>query len=568
MAQIEIDHLTFVYPPGDAPVLRDICLAIPESEFLVLCGPTGCGKSTLLRHIKRELRPHGQRSGTVVYNGVPTDELTAAQSMEIGFVQQNPDTQIVTDTVWHELAFALENLGLPPAVIRQRVAELASFFGMDGWFRKPVSELSGGQKQMLNLASVMAMQPKVLILDEPTSLLDPIAAREFLNTVRRINRELGTTVVLSEHRLEDAFPMADRVAVMERGRVMREGTPAQVGRMLLDDACGRMFKGLPTPMRIYREVPWGDTCPLTVRDGRLWLRSFSIGETAREKERSASQKNTAEPLHAAPAVMEAKEVWFRYHRDAEDVLRGLSIAFHGGALHCILGGNGSGKTTLLTLLSGLKAPYRGCVTLDGKDIRKLPASALYRGAVALLPQNPRALFSQDSVEKELSGVAARMADADGAKQRLGALVSSLGLEPVLSRHPYDLSGGEQQKTALAMLLLMAPRLLLMDEPTKGLDADAKEVLGALLSGLKRKGTAVVMVTHDVEFAAVYADQCALLFDGILTAQNPPEAFFAGNSFYTTAANRMARDAFPWAVTAKEVEQACKDVLRSNARGLF
>mgnify|MGYP003761603141 CR=1 FL=1 len=562
MAQIEIDHLTFAYPPGDTPVLHDICLTVPESEFLVLCGPTGCGKSTLLRHIKRELRPHGKRGGVIAVAGVPVDDMDAAQSMRIGFVQQNPETQLVTDTVWHELAFALENLGLPNAVIRQRVAELASFFGIDGWFRKPVTELSGGQKQMLNLASVMAMQPKVLILDEPTSQLDPIAAREFLDTVRRINLELGTTVVLTEHRLEDAFPMADRVAVMEKGRIRFEGIPAEVGRMLSDEPGEGMFKGLPTPMRVYREVPFGDSCPLTVREGRLWLQALVRGA----KPENAPEQDIPKAKDARAAVMETKDLWFRYSRDAEDVLRGLSVAFHPGETHCILGGNGSGKTTLLTLLAALKSPYRGRVTLNGKDVHKLPASALYRGNVALLPQNPRALFSKDSVKEELDAVAARMENADAARNRLFELISALGLEPLLSRHPYDLSGGEQQKTALAMMLLMAPRILLMDEPTKGLDADAKEGLGALLEGLKNQGMAIVMVTHDVEFAAVYADICSLLFDGVVTAQNPPGAFFAGNSFYTTAANRMARDVFPLAVTAKEVAQACKETLPAADQG--
>lgn len=561
MAQIEIEHLTFAYPLVDSPALDDICLEVVESEFMVLCGPTGCGKSTLLRHIKRELRPHGRLSGTVRYNGVSLDDLEAEESMDIGFVQQNPETQIVTDTVWHELAFALENLGLPNATIRQRVAELAGFFGIDGWFRKAVNELSGGQKQMLNLASVMAMQPRVLILDEPTSQLDPIAAREFLEQIRRINLELGVTVILTEHRLEDAFPMADRVVVMGQGTIHLQGSPADVGMMLSVESGYGMFKGLPTPMRVYQDVLWGESCPLTVREGRLWLRSFAVAHPAPE---SAVIRPTETLATTLPPVMEAKELWFRYSREAADVLRGLSIVMRGGELHCVLGGNGSGKTTLLMLLAGLKPPYRGKVLLDGKDMRRIPPTTLYRGNVALLPQDPRALFGHRTVEKELQGVAGSPMRECMQSQRMEGLIEKLGLEPLLARHPSDLSGGEQQKVALAMVLLMAPRVLLMDEPTKGLDAEAKEALGAMLADVRKEGLAVVMVTHDIEFSASFSDRCSLLFDGIITTDNPPGAFFAGNSFYTTAANRMARDVFPWAVTGKEVGEACRALLQANA----
>lgn len=552
MAKIEINHLTFAYPPGESPALRDICLHIPENEFLVLCGPTGCGKSTLLRHFKRELWPHGQRSGVVLYDGVSLDQIDAEQSMRIGFVQQNPNTQIVTDMVWHELAFALENLALPTATIRQRVAELASFFGIDSWFRKPVRELSGGQKQMLNLAAVMVTQPKVLILDEPTAQLDPIAAREFLEAVRRINWELGATVILTEHRLEEVFPMADRVVVMEPGSIRIQGTPLEVGKTLAEDPEETMAMSLPTPLRIYREVAQGDCCPLTIRDGRLWLRSLIPADTV-----SVQQETTPARDSSGPVVLESKDLWFRYQRNTADVLRGLSVVLRSGEAHCILGGNGSGKTTLLSVLAGVKLPYRGRVLLGGKDIRKLAAAQLYRENLALLPQNPRAVFSQDLVKKELHALAGRMDDVESARVRVEELTSELGLEGLLDRHPYDLSAGEQQKVALAMMLLLNPRILLMDEPTKGLDAEAKEALGTLLERLKQQGICITMATHDVEFAALFADRCSLLFDGIITAENPPQAFFAGNSFYTTAANRMARDVFPWVVTVKEAGEACR-----------
>ena len=254
MVHFAVKDLSFSYPHTDREALIHVNLEIEQGQYICLCGRSGSGKTTLMRHMKTVLTPFGKRTGGVYFEG---EELSGVdqrrQSSKIGYVMQDPDSQIVTDKVWHELAFGLESLGCDQRTMRLRVAEMASYFGIQSWFHKNVSELSGGQKQLLNLASIMAMQPEVLILDEPTSQLDPIAAADFLNTVKKINQELGTTIILSEHRLEDVFPASDRVVVMEHGRVIADESPYTVGerlRLLGSD----MLASLPASVRIHQAL--------------------------------------------------------------------------------------------------------------------------------------------------------------------------------------------------------------------------------------------------------------------------------------------------------------------------
>ena len=535
---IEIEHFSFYYPEQAEKTLDDLTLTVEQGEFLVLCGPSGCGKSTLLRQLKTVLAPHGRRLGSIRFEGCPLEELDQReQSAGIGFVQQDPENQIVTDKVWHELAFGLESLGYDTPTIRRRVAEMASFFGIQTWFYKNVTELSGGQKQLLNLASIMAMQPSVLILDEPTSQLDPIAAADFLATLGKINRELGTTVVLTEHRLEDAFPLASRVAVMDRGRLLCTGSPAEVGA-ILRGAGHSMFLAMPTPMRIWASAPdAGGHCPVTVREGRDWLTKFADGHPLMELPSEPRRTYPNEP------AITAEGLWFKYEKELPDVVKGLSLTVRRGEFLAPLGGNGTGKTTSLKLLSGLQKPYRGEVRLAG--------------SVGVLPQNPQALFVKKTVREDLFEILkGRNFSGKAQEERVAWAVRLCRLEGLLDRHPYDLSGGEQQRAALAKVLLLGPEILLMDEPTKGLDAEFKQVFAEILQSLLRQGVTLLMVSHDIEFCARYAHRCALFFDGSIVTEAPPRAFFSGNSFYTTSANRMARGLLPEAVTAEDVIQAC------------
>ena len=547
MAHFEIKDLTFSYASAKGKhSLENVNLSIEQGEFLVLCGKSGSGKSTLLRQLKTVLTPNGKRTGEILFRGVPLKEVSDRdQSEKIGFVMQNPDDQIVTDKVWHELAFGLESLGCDQKTMRGRVAEMACYFGIQDWFHRDVATLSGGQKQLLNLASIMAMQPEVLILDEPTSQLDPIAASDFLNTVRKINTELGTTVIITEHRLEDIFPYADRAVVMDKGRIIADDAPGKVGQLLFEQS-NPMFTAMPTPVRVYYGAGGTGESPLTVRQGRSWLSR----EFPKEPEKNAIPA-PALPEEIENPALTLKELWFRYEKDSPDILRGVSAEIPAGSLYAILGGNGAGKSTTLKAISGICRPYRGKVTLFGKPIEKYKSSELFHGCLAMLPQDPKSLFVKKTVREDLS----EMTKDKTAIDRIAALCQ---ITELLDSHPYDLSGGEQQRAALAKVLLTNPKLLLLDEPTKGIDSFFKETFAEILSDLKKEGITIVMVSHDVEFCARYADVVSMFFDGQILTTDTPRRFFGSNSFYTTAAHRMSRHIFQGAVTAEDVISLYKE----------
>lgn len=545
-----VKNLSFVYPARSNPALSDISLSIGRGEFICLSGKSGCGKTTLLRLLKSALSPVGSVNGEILFMNKPLSETEQrTQAAKIGFVMQSPENQIVTDKVWHELAFGLESLGVPTAEIRTRVSEMASFFGIGAWFHKKVIELSGGQKQLLNLASVMVMQPDVLILDEPTSQLDPIAAGEFLRMLEKINRELGTTIILSAHRLEEAFPIAHRVVVMDNGKIIADGTPAQVGK-ILQTTNHDMVWALPTPMRVYGAVETRAEYPVTVRDGRVWLEQYA-------KENKVYPDRIPKPAKpdTRDVCIELKDVWFRYGKDLPDVVKGLHLQIKQGELFAILGGNGCGKTTTLSLISRLNTPYRGEVRIKGEKISQI--ANLYGDTLGVLPQNPQALFVKKTVYLDLLEMLSdrnmTKAEQDEEVKRIAALCR---IDTLLETHPYDLSGGEQQRLALAKVLLKSPEILLLDEPTKGLDAHFKLIFAEILKELLASGVTIVMVSHDIEFCAAHATRCAMFFDGDITAIDTPRAFFAGNSFYTTGANRMARTVLPNAVLPADIILAC------------
>jgi len=529
MESYSFKNVDFTYPEGEKKALRNISFTVQQGEFVILCGPSGCGKSTLLRQLKTALTPSGVREGTVLFDDRPLETVERReQSRRIGFVGQRPDDQIVTDKVWHELAFGPESLGWENGRIRRAVAETASFFGIQTWFHKSVDQLSGGQKQLLNLAAVMVMQPDVLILDEPTAQLDPIAATEFLSTLSKINRETGTAVLLCEHRLDEVLPLADTVSVLDGGRLLCAGTPQKVGQYLKEQG-HTMSVSMPTPMQVWWSVASQTACPITVRQGRDWLSDY-----ARENALAALPAEEL-PAQTGEPVLRAKDAWFRYEKDGQDVVKGLNLTLRKGEWLAVLGGNGTGKTTALKLFSRLVRPYRGTVTTKGR--------------VALLPQDPQTLFVKASVWEDLMELAQ---DEEQALQ----MARLCRLESLLRRHPYDLSGGEQQRLALAKILLCRPDILLLDEPTKGLDAQFKHILAQVIQSLLERGVAVLMVSHDVEFCARYAHRCAMFFDGSIVTEDTPRAFFSGNRFYTTCANRMARDVLPEAVTVQDLITAC------------
>ena len=550
MESFKVENLSFIYPVRSDKALCNINFTVNQGEFVLICGKSGCGKTTLLRLLKSSLSPFGNMDGNIYFNGkLLADCDTKEQASEIGFVMQNPDNQIVTDKVWHELAFGLESLGIEQNEIRARVSEMASFFGIQNWFYKNVTELSGGQKQLLNLASVMVMSPSVLILDEPTSQLDPIATGEFLKTLEKINRELGVTAILTEHHLEDAFPLADRVFVMDNGKIVADGTPKNVGK-ILKDIDHDMYKALPTPMRVHACIENPLQCPITVRDGRKWLSEYS-----KENTLNANLIPKDKKKEITDVVIEVKDAWFRYEKELPDVVKGFNLSVNKGEMFCIVGGNGTGKTTALSLISVLNKPYRGYVKIKGESVSKI--NNLYDGLLGVLPQNPQSLFVKKTVYLDLMEIfTQKELTREEKEEKVHNIAVLCRIEDLLESHPYDLSGGEQQRTALAKMLLMEPEILLLDEPTKGMDAHFKEEFADILMDLKANGVTIIMVSHDIEFCAEYADRCGLMFDGNITSQGAPREFFKGKSFYTTSANRMARAMLPDAVLTEDIILAC------------
>lgn len=559
-AVLSCEHVSFCYPRQTDNAIEDISFSIGEAEFVVLCGQSGCGKTTLLRHFKKNQIPFGTGSGKLYYRGSDLETMDDRESAaRIGFVGQNPDTQLVTDKVWHELAFGLENLGVPGEQIRRRTAEIAQYFGMESWFRRPVSELSGGQKQLLNLASVVIMQPDVLLLDEPTAQLDPIGTGRFLDTLRRLNRDLGTAVLLSEQRLEEVVPMADRVLIMHQGHLVADAVPGQCAAKL--EAYERehnealpIASAMPVAVRVWKACHYRDEAnsPVSIRQGKSWLADH-VRKTGQPGETIKSAVSDRHPCHTAKRAVSETALFvdrlcFGYQKD-QRVLEDFSMRVPKGMLYAVVGGNGSGKSTALKAIMGICKPRRGKVKAAGK--------------IRFLAQNPKSLFTELTAAEELMAMllpengGAGLKEADRT-QRVGEMLSYLELTAQREQNPMDLSGGQQQRLALGKLLLTEPDILLLDEPTKGLDGAFKEKLAEFLKDLCSKGKTVVLVSHDMEFCARYADQCGLLFDGQLISEGETRAFFRENVFYTTAAQRMSRGVCGDCLLAEDIVRALQE----------
>lgn len=540
MAFLAVENLTFTYPGRNNPAIKNVSFTVEKGEFVCICGATGSGKSTLLRLLKRELAPIGELSGFISLSDVRQESLSDQDAAyKIGFVCQRPEQQLVTDKVWHELAFGLENMNLPRAAIARRVSEMAAYFGIEEWYDKNVNDLSGGQKQLLNLAAVMVMQPEILILDEPTSQLDPIAASEFIQTVKKLNRDFALTVLITEHRLEEVVPVSDKMIVLEKGAVLYSDAPEITISKLPSDS--PILLAMPSAARLYHALSEKGVCPIEIKDGRRMIEENYSNEIRALPTPSSAPET-------APALS-FKDVYFRYDRHGRDVLSGVSFTVHTGEIYAILGGNGSGKTTSLSAASALLRPYAGKICVFGKPIKEYRNQSLYSECLTMLPQDVQTVFLSNTVREELK-------DAE-----YGMSLLPIDFTRYFDMHPYDLSGGEQQLLALARVLSTKPRLLLLDEPTKGVDANTKKQLTGILKSLKETGMTIIIVTHDVEFAAETADKCALFFRGQIVSEDAPREFFSKNSFYTTPISRMTRGIFENAVTLSD---AC-DLCRQNGR---
>lgn len=506
MAQIEIKDVSFKYKMADKESLRGVSLTVEAGQFLVVCGKSGCGKTTLLRCLKPNIRPAGDIRGNIYYDGKEIEELSDwQQAVKIGYVMQNPEHQIVTDKVWHELAFGLENLGEKTEIIRTKVAEIAEYFDITSWYHQDTDSLSGGQKQLLNLASVMVMSPEVLVLDEPTAQLDPIVSERFLDILKKINEDFGITVIISEHRLNYVLPKADKALVLSEGTVGVLGNAEEVVKKGLSMDIEPL---MPVPSRVFYANKGQGKVPVSILEGRKWLReNFEEREPVKEKKLSVKGKTAKDNWEII-----CKNLWFRYEKNGNDIIKGLNLKVKKGEVFAIFGGNGTGKTTTILLLSGILKAYRGKIKSFGK--------------AAVLPQNVQMLFERETVAEEIGSASDK-------------IVEQMGLKQLLDMHPYDLSGGEQQKVALAKIIAREPDILLLDEPTKGIDNLFKEELGEFLRDLAKKGKTIIIVSHDLDFCGEYADRCGLFADGTLISENDVKEFFVNNRFYTTTAAKMA-----------------------------
>lgn len=592
MALLRIKDLSFLYPNETAQALININIEVQKGEFILLCGPSGCGKTTLLRHIKPFLEPAGKKSGTILFNGLETNRLEEREAAaKIGLIMQNPESQIVTETVRHELAFGLECLGVSPPLIAKRVAETVSYFGIEDLYNKKNNELSGGEKQLVSIAAIMSMRPELILLDEPASQLDPIAARNLYDMLLRLNTELGITVILSEHRIDDVFAIADRVAVMNKGELICQNAPKQAAFFMSESADAKIEAMLPIPAKIYRDISslieTNETepsasikkssshteIPVIVRDVKPWFESMA------NKHLVYPLKNNSLFVADGPGIDDVKDekvknrlkrqpdsfihldsLYFRFEKNSDDVIHNLSLKINKGEILSIVGGNGAGKTTLLRLICGIIKPYGGKI--------KLSANGL---SMAYLPQNPQSMFAYDTVLEDLQNVEGGLTDTQrflkstglslpknsAISPKLQSIIDRLDIQAIIGKHPFDLSFGELQRAALAMLLLKTPTVLLLDEPTKGLDMLTKEKIAVLLKSLCADGLTVVAVTHDIEFAAEYSHNCGMLFDGRILNVETPENFFSGNMSYTTVAHRIAGNIFTKTITSEEVKTKWK-----------
>jgi len=557
MPVIEFKNFSFAYPDKNENTLENINFTIDEGEFAVMYGPTGSGKSTLLRQIKRQIKPHGKSSGEVLYYGVNIEEIDELTSVcDIGFVFQNPESQLVADTVWHELAFSLENIGAKTEDIRKKIGEMACFFGLENILGKSVHELSGGQKQIVNLCSVLLLQPKVLILDEPISQLDPINAREFLKIIYQLIRDFDITVILSEHRLDDVYFLADKIIVVENGVIRYDGAPDITMIKSRDDENLKNF--LPEASKLYfkweKDITADKTVPKTIREYKNWLKKFEItpniinnrpcGNSQNSKKSDKFKKSDKSEKSVKTAVS-CKDIYFSYAKDQPDILKGLEINADEEEILAVMGGNGAGKSTLLKILAGILKPHRGKIIFGN------PAkSGGIKNKTGYLAQNPKAYFLYDTVEKEIFERAKSLENPD--YKYINYLVNLFKIEKILKLHPYDISGGEQQLTAFLTVMLSNPKVLLLDEPTKGLDPNLKQSFFEILDALKSGGKTIIIATHDIEFAANYSDSCCFLFDGEIISKYPPKKFFSENYFYTTSINKIFRSYNNNVVCAEDV----------------
>ncbi len=535
MAQIEIKDLSFTYAGTDSPVLKNINLSFDEGDFVCICGATGCGKTTLLKMLKQSISPAGEKTGKVLINGKNSSEYSKREEAElVGYVSQNPDSQIVTDKVWHELAFCPESLGYKQNEIRNLVAKTAMWFGIENIYDRDTVNLSGGEKQLVNLASSVVIKPQVLLLDEPTAQLDPVASSNFIDTLVRLNRELSITVIIAEHNLEEVLGVCSKLVLLDGGMVIKKSEPGVAVTAAKDNK--NLYSVMPSYVKAFLDLDCEGEPPLTLSEFRKTIVSCykndiqTVDHPAREIE--------------SEYTIEADKVYYRFSREGKDILSDASLKIRKGEIYTLMGLNGSGKSTLLSLLSGLKKPVSGKIRICRKEIKEYRNGELHRECLVSVPQDPTWIFSKETVEEELKGCSK------------GEEMISYDFKKIYSHHPYDISGGEKQLVVLAKALSKNPKVLLLDEPTKGLDYSSKCVIAKILKELSEEKITILTVTHDIEFACMVSDRCGLLFNGSVVTEDRPEKFFSGK-FYSTSIAKASSGYYTDIVRSEDLVKICK-----------
>jgi energy-coupling factor transport system ATP-binding protein len=516
-----LNDVRYQYPRTAAATLDGISWELDEGTFALLIGRSGSGKSTLLRCLNG-LVPHftGGRFGGVVRIGTRDTRTTGPRDLasDVGFVFQDPETQMLTDRVDDEIAFGLEQQGVPRALMRKRVEEALDLLGLVHLRHRSPSTLSGGERQRVAIAAAISTHPRLLVLDEPTSQLDPWGAEEVLTALTRFNEDLGLSIVLAEHRLERVLVHADTVRLLHGQGVAFDGTPSQMAKILDADA-------LPPVTALARHLGWSDL-PLTVKEARRHPALPML------KERLADEV----PVHSARAVgapvIEVQGACVVL--DRSPVIQNTSLTICEGEFVALMGRNGSGKTTLLRTMLGFQSLQKGRVLVGGHDRSGKDPGDL-GGFVGYVPQQPGALFFHERLIDELRFTARLRGTSD---DDLPALLDRLGLRFAADRHPRDLSGGERQRAALAAVLAGKPRVLMLDEPTRGMDPWHRRQLIDVLKDVQAEGVAIVMATHDVELVAGAADRVVLLGDGSIVADGPPSAVLSDSLTFTTQINKV------------------------------
>ena len=606
MALIEFENFSFAYLNSDGTEsqvksLDNINLEIEYGDFVLLCGPSGCGKTTLLTNLKKELVPAGRRAGEIRFNGTEIQNLDDISSAcDIGYLFQNPDSQIVTDTVIQEIAFPLENIGLPTEEIRNRISEIVAFFGINDILHKNVNELSGGQKQLVNLCSLLVLRPEVLLLDEPMSQLDPIASYEFLSIVRRLNEEFSITVIMSEHKADSIFPFIDKAVFLKDGKIEFVDNAHNICSEVIDDEIFENY--LPAVTKIYNSlsVKYPSliklNTPLSIREGRRCLGTIrddlikiSNGDEESNNLDSANLHHINKKYNSQEksgiidklpfnrnkdALIQMKGIYFAYEKE-NLILKNVDFDLNKGDFLSLIGGNGVGKSTFLQLLVGILKPIKGKVKYK-KGIN-----------LAYVHQNPMIHFSKDNVREEFmesilesnllskNGIGFSGEDYekllkmssdefiesdmlnglkfDSIDYNFKELIEFFDITNLIDKHPYDCSGGEQQKIVIVKALLQNADVLILDEPTKGLDPLSSKALADILNSLRDNGLTILMTSHDLDFVANNCKRCLMLFDKDIQIDDDPKVIFAENNFYTTFVNRMVKEYVPEIVTLEDLK---------------